>query len=77
MEVIEDNNLAPRGFHIEELAWMKAKDKSLEKFASLGIWLDSLEGAEYIQPSCLFIIEIFLDKIIIGADECTLNIMTK
>jgi hypothetical protein len=27
---------------------MKAKDKALGKFASLGIWFDSIEGAEYM-----------------------------
>lgn len=39
------------GYHIEELAWMKAKDKVLGKFASLGIWFDSAEGAEYMLRS--------------------------
>jgi hypothetical protein len=47
-KIIEDNELAKHGFHIEELAWMKEKDKALGKFASLGIWFDSAEGAEYI-----------------------------
>jgi hypothetical protein len=27
---------------------MKAKDKVLGKFASLGIWFDSIEGAEHM-----------------------------
>lgn len=50
-KIIEDNNLAKHGYHIEELAWMKAKDKVLGKFASLGIWFDSAEGAEYMLRS--------------------------
>ena len=50
-KIIEDNDLATHGFHIEELAWMKAKDKALGKFASLGIWFDSAEGAEHILSS--------------------------
>jgi hypothetical protein len=45
---MEDNDLGKRGFHIEEVAWLKRKDKVLGKFASLGIWFDSADGAEYI-----------------------------
>lgn len=47
-KITEDNNLAEHGFRIEELAWMKAKDKTLGKFASLGIWFDSAEGADHM-----------------------------
>ena len=47
-KIIEDNDLAEHGFHIDELAWMKSKDKLLGKFASLGIWFDSAEGAEHM-----------------------------
>lgn len=50
-KIVEDNDLAAHGFHIEELAWMKAKDKALGKFASLGIWFDSAEGAEHMLSS--------------------------
>jgi hypothetical protein len=46
-KIIADNDLADHSFHIEELAWMKAKDKALGKFASLGTWFDSPEGVEY------------------------------
>ncbi|KAJ5240343.1 reverse transcriptase [Penicillium citrinum] len=51
VKIIEENDLAKHGFRIEELAWMKAKDKVLGKFASLGIWFDSAEGAEYMLRS--------------------------
>jgi hypothetical protein len=47
-KIIADNDLADHSFHIEELAWMKAKDKALGKFASLGIWFDSQEGVDYM-----------------------------
>jgi hypothetical protein len=51
-KIINDNDLAEHGFHIDELAWMKAKNKALGKFASLGIRFDSAEGAEYmLQPA--------------------------
>jgi hypothetical protein len=47
-KIIAENDQADHSFHIEELAWMKAKDKTLGKFASLGIWFDSPEGVEYM-----------------------------
>ncbi|KAJ5135375.1 uncharacterized protein N7515_004653 [Penicillium bovifimosum] len=47
-KISNDNDLAELGFHIDELAWIKAKDKALGKFASLGIWFDSAEGAEHM-----------------------------
>jgi hypothetical protein len=47
-KIIEDNKLAEHGFQIEELAWMKPKDKTLGKFASMGIWFNSAEGAEHM-----------------------------
>jgi hypothetical protein len=47
-KIMEDNDLAELNVQIKELAWLKRKDKVLGKFASLGIWFDSVEGAEYI-----------------------------
>jgi hypothetical protein len=52
---MEENDLAEQGFQIEELAWLKRKDKVLGKFASLGIWFDSTEGAEYILNNGLLV----------------------
>ena len=54
-KIIEENNLAKHSFHIEDLAWIKAKDKILGKFASLGIWFDSAEGAEYMLCSSFLV----------------------
>jgi hypothetical protein len=45
---MEENDLAERGFRIEELVWMKRKEKELGEFATLAIWFDSTEGAEYM-----------------------------
>ncbi|CDM32767.1 Probable transposable element [Penicillium roqueforti FM164] len=53
--IMEENDLAEQGFQIEELAWLKRKDKVLGKFASLGIWFDSAEGAEYILNNGLLV----------------------
>jgi hypothetical protein len=46
--IMEENDLTRQGFQIQEVAWLKSKDKILGKFASLGIWFDSAEGAEHI-----------------------------
>ncbi|THC87583.1 hypothetical protein EYZ11_012972 [Aspergillus tanneri] len=54
-KIIEENNLVEHGFQIEEVAWLKRKDKELGKFASLGIWFDSAEGAEYILNNGLLV----------------------
>jgi hypothetical protein len=43
-KITTDNDLAVHGLHIEELAWMKAKDKALGKFAPLGVWFDYQRG---------------------------------
>ncbi|THC87930.1 hypothetical protein EYZ11_012621 [Aspergillus tanneri] len=54
-KIIEGNNLVEHGFQIEEVAWLKQKDKTLGKFASLGIWFDTAEGAEYILNNGLLV----------------------
>lgn len=54
-KLMDENNLAERGFRIEELAWLKQRDRVLGKFASLGIWFDSAEGAEYMLNNGLLV----------------------
>jgi membrane-anchored protein YejM (alkaline phosphatase superfamily) len=54
-KIIEENNLVESGFYIKELAWLKQKDKVLGKFASLGIWFNSMEGAEYLLNNGLLV----------------------
>ncbi|KAF7136975.1 hypothetical protein CNMCM5793_006679 [Aspergillus hiratsukae] len=54
-KIMEENDLAGQGYQIEEVAWLKRKDKPLGKFASLGIWLDSPEGAERILNNGLLV----------------------
>ena len=45
--MIEDdlNELGPQ---IEEVIWLKKRDKVLGKLASLGIWFDIAEGADLL-----------------------------
>lgn len=54
-KIMEENELTERGFRIEEVAWLKKKDKPLGKFASLGIWFDSAEGADWMLGSGLLV----------------------
>lgn len=54
-KIMEENDLPGQGFRIEEVAWLKRKDKPLGKFASLGIWFDSTEGAECILNNGLLV----------------------
>lgn len=43
-KIMEENDLVTQGFRVEEVAWLKTKDKVLGKFASLGIWFDSAKA---------------------------------
>jgi hypothetical protein len=47
-KIMEENDLIAKGFQIEDIAWLKSKDKPLGKSASLGIWLDTAEAAEWV-----------------------------
>jgi hypothetical protein len=62
-KVMEENDLAERGFQIEELAWLKRKDKVLGKFASLGIWFDSAEEAEYMLNNGLVVDQRYIGSV--------------
>ena len=54
-KIMHENDLASKGFGIEEIAWMKKKDAPLGAAASLGIWFDSAEAAKWaIQDGMLF-----------------------
>ncbi len=46
-KIMEENHLVPKGFHIEDIAWLIRKEKLLGRSASLGIWFDTKEGAEW------------------------------
>lgn len=54
-KIMEENDLVAQGFRVEEVVWLKKKDKVLGKFASLGVWFDSREGAEYILNNGLLV----------------------
>ena len=47
-KIVTEEDLAARGFRIEEVARLKKKEKVLEEFASLGIYVYSAEGTAFI-----------------------------
>lgn len=60
---MEENELTEQGFQIEEVAWLKMRDKPLGKFATLGIWFDSAEGAERILNRGLLVGQRYIDSV--------------
>lgn len=47
-KIMEENDLAEKGFEIEDIAWLKKKDRPQGRSASMGIWLNTPEAAESI-----------------------------
>ncbi|KAJ5839473.1 uncharacterized protein N7525_004661 [Penicillium rubens] len=62
-KIIEENELTGRGFQIEEIAWLKKKDKALGKFASLGIWFDTAEGTDFILENGFIVGQRFIGSV--------------
>ncbi|OQD63307.1 hypothetical protein PENANT_c468G10410, partial [Penicillium antarcticum] len=54
-KIANENDLTDHGFRIEDIAWLKKRDKELGTFASMGIWFDSLEAAEWMLNNGLLI----------------------
>jgi hypothetical protein len=47
-KIMEDNELAAKGFQVDEIAWLKRPDKPLGVHASMGIWFNTAEAAEWM-----------------------------
>lgn len=47
-KITEENGLQERGFRVEDVAWLKKRDKMLGTFASMGIWFDSEEAVQWM-----------------------------
>lgn len=62
-KIMEENELTGRGFQIEEIAWLKKKDKALGKFASLGIWFDTAEGTDFILENGFIVGQRFIGSV--------------
>lgn len=62
-KVTEENELTEQGFQIEEVAWLKKKDKALGKFVSLGIWFDSADSAHWMLNNGLLIGQRYINSV--------------
>lgn len=62
-KIIKDNDLNEQGLRIEEIAWLKKKDKTLGDHASLGIWFDTAEGVEYILAKGFLVGQRLIDSV--------------
>jgi hypothetical protein len=62
-KIMEDNNMAANGHNIQEIAWLKSKGKELGRSASLGIWFDTAEAAEWITNNGLLIGQRYIGSI--------------
>eukprot|EP00136_Aspergillus_niger_P005212 XP_001395701.2 reverse transcriptase [Aspergillus niger CBS 513.88] len=47
-KIMAENDLHDKKFRVEDIAWLKKRDMPLGKSASMGVWLDSPEAAEWI-----------------------------
>jgi hypothetical protein len=43
------------GFHINQIAWLKLKDKLMGKHGLLAIWFDTREAAEWTRDNGLLV----------------------
>ena len=62
-KIAQENDLQERGFRIEDIAWLKKKDKALGPFASLGIWFDSAEAANWMLDNGLLIDQRYIGRV--------------
>ncbi|CEL10493.1 Putative Zinc knuckle domain protein [Aspergillus calidoustus] len=47
-KILAENKLDEKGFEIEDIAWLKKKDRPLGQSASLGIWFNTPEAANSV-----------------------------
>lgn len=45
-KIMEENDPRERGIRIEDIAWLKKRDKVLGAFGSIGIWFDLAEATQ-------------------------------
>ena len=62
-KITEENELERRGFRIEDIAWLKKRDKVLGTFATLGIWFDSADGAQWMIDDGLLLDESYIGRV--------------
>ncbi|EED11858.1 conserved hypothetical protein [Talaromyces stipitatus ATCC 10500] len=62
-KIMEENDLAEKGFEIDDIAWLKKKDRPLGKSASMGIWLNTPEAAELIISNGLLVRQRYIGSV--------------
>jgi hypothetical protein len=46
-KIMEENDLTTKGFLVEDIAWLKSREKLLSRSASLRIWFSTKEAAQW------------------------------
>jgi hypothetical protein len=62
-KIMEENDLADRGFDVNEIAWLKRPDKPLGVSGSMGIWLSTPDAAEWIVNNGLIFGERYIGSV--------------
>ena len=62
-KIMEENDLADRGFDVNEIAWLKRPDKPLGVSGSMGIWLSTSDAAEWIVNNGLIFGERYIGSV--------------
>ena len=68
-KIMEENELTKHGHQIEDLAWLKKKDKALGHHATLGIWFDSTEAAQWMISNGLLVGQQYIGSV----EPCTIK----
>ena len=61
--IADENGFSAKGYQIEDIAWLKSKDKPLGHTASLGVWFDSAEATEWVIMNGLLFSERYIGSI--------------
>lgn len=62
-KIVEENDLTEKGFEIEDIVWLKKKDRPLGKSASLGIWLNTPKAVESIINNGLLVGQRYISSV--------------
>lgn len=62
-KIMAENDLHDKKFRVEDIAWLKKRDMPLGKSASMGVWLDSPEAAEWIIDNGLLVGKRFIGSV--------------
>ncbi|KAJ5808858.1 hypothetical protein N7474_010127 [Penicillium riverlandense] len=75
-KIMSENELTEPGFQIGDLAWLKKRDKVLGNFASLGIWFDTAEAAQWIVDNGLLVGQRYIGSVEHLSDPSELEPLT-